>query len=279
MASGQGHDTIPFLERLERSTIRGYKRIKHTFSKAADKRHVFVAGMQRSGTNMIMATLDRSLFTDVYHETDPRAFHNYQMRPVHVIRKLSESSNAPCFVIKCLCELDQVSFFLDQFPESKVLWIVRDFRASALSAIRSFSNFAPQLHRLSRDKNSDGWRGRGMSDATQQILKDICSQGEIDELNAAAMMWFYRNVLFFEQKLDQQPDTKIVFYEEIVREPEKIEEIFDFLALQDFGPRIIRHIRRSQHPAAESALRPDVEQHCQELYERFRACKDENKTP
>ena len=59
--------------------------------------YVFVAGMQRSGTNMVMDVLERSLGTDVYHENDPRAFERYEMRDPAVIRQLANGSGTPLF--------------------------------------------------------------------------------------------------------------------------------------------------------------------------------------
>ena len=49
---------------------------------------LLVAGVQRSGTNMVMDVLERSYATEVYHERDPRAFANYQLREEEVIQSL-----------------------------------------------------------------------------------------------------------------------------------------------------------------------------------------------
>ena len=82
---------------------------------------VFVAGVQRSGTNMITDVLRRSVETDVYHETDPRAFEDYEMRPLSVIRNLVDQSPARVIVFKCLCELQDLRQLLDAFPSALAL--------------------------------------------------------------------------------------------------------------------------------------------------------------
>src|SRR5215813_11979618 len=96
-------------------------------NKSATKQAVFVAGVQRSGTNMMMDVLEQSYDTDVYHETDNRAFEDYEMRPRTVIHRLVNTSKASVVVIKALCELHEVRQLLDEFAPAKGIWIVRDF--------------------------------------------------------------------------------------------------------------------------------------------------------
>ena len=79
-----------------------------------------------------------------------------------VIRQLVHASPAPVFVIKALCELDRIRHLMDAFCPAKTLWVVRDWRDSVNSAIKSFGNFVPQWQRLAQGDAND-WRGRGMS--------------------------------------------------------------------------------------------------------------------
>ncbi len=265
-----GHDRRSLRERVERRIYRRYKSIRHYLGTGLPRTHVFVAGMQRSGTNMLMETLEWNLHTDVYHETDERAFENYEMRPVSVIQDLAQRSQAPFFIIKALCELDRIRNFLDTFTPAKAIWIVRHYHDSTNSAIRSFRNFAPQVMRLAKNRDSDGWRGRGMSDHTQALLQAI-ARADMDEASAAALTWYYRNVLFFEQSLDQDARACLLHYEDLVRDPAgKITALCDFLGLPGCGPWMTRYIhahsvRKTQPPT----LMPEVEQACAMLMDRF----------
>ena len=79
--------------KLERHILLGSKYAAQRMTqKPSQKLTVFVAGVQRSGTNMLMDALERSFETDVYHERDPRAFDNYLMRPPEVIARLHARS-------------------------------------------------------------------------------------------------------------------------------------------------------------------------------------------
>ena len=70
--------------RSSRALLLGKKSLLHRLvgqaGGGASRRYLFVGGVQRSGTNMLMDVLERSYETDVYHERDPRAFDGYQMR-------------------------------------------------------------------------------------------------------------------------------------------------------------------------------------------------------
>jgi hypothetical protein len=269
-----GQDVRSVAARAERSLWRRWKWLRQSVGLDLPRQTVFVAGMQRSGTNMVMETLEWSLYTDVYHETDPRAFLNYEMRSREVIRSLQKKSGAPFFVIKSLCELDQLKQLLDDFAPAKALWIVRTYDDSVNSAIRSFRNFADQLGRISQDRLSDGWRGRGMSNATHALLAQLYHP-EINEASAAAVMWYYRNILFFEQDFQDDPRVQVVFYEDLVTEPvASFEKIFQFLRLPAFSPWITRKIYASSiRKTRVQDIEPKVRAICDELTQRLRSTK------
>ena len=64
----------PLTQRMNRAVWRLAKLGRQRLLPRPVQQHVFVAGMQRSGTNLLMDVLDASHATQVFHETDPRAF-------------------------------------------------------------------------------------------------------------------------------------------------------------------------------------------------------------
>lgn len=265
------HDRRSFRMRFESHLYRGYKRIRHAVSRNARHTHVFVAGLQRSGTNMLMEVLEWSPHTDVYHETDRRAFdERYEMRDPVTIRRLSQSSRAPFFVIKALCELDRLGELLDDFMPAKAVWILRHYHDSSQSAVRSFRNFVPQLRRLAQDKTSDAWRGRGMSDVTQAVLRRIAAL-DPSELDGAAMMWYYRNALFFEQRLDRDPRVALLMYEDWASHPTaRLNSLCRFLGLPRCSHFMTRYVHgNAVHRRPPPTLLPEVEEACTQLMGQF----------
>lgn len=219
------------LVRVQHEVMLGTKAAYQRLQPHTPGLRVFVAGMQRSGTNMLMDVLERSLYTDLYHETDTRAFDNYEMRPLPVIHHLVATSHAPVFIIKALCESDHLKDLIDEFPPAKAVWLVRDYNDAVSSALVSFSNFAAQVGRMAHDRNADGWRGRGMSDATHTLVRSVYTP-EMTDATAAALIWYLRNVLYFEQQLHQDERVLLAHYEQLVTAPQvAFPQIFDFLGL------------------------------------------------
>ena len=258
------------LSRGERKLTLLAKSVRQRVSNAPEARSfVFVAGMQRSGTNMVMDVLERSLDSDVYHETDPRAFDKYEMRDRSVIRALADNSRAPFFVIKALCELDLLPSLMQDFSPARTLWIVRDVEDVVNSATRSFRNFPAQVGRIAQDRNAAQWRGRGMSDETHARVRELYHP-DINEATAAAITWYFRNVLFFEHGFDRHPAVRAVCYERLVSEPDnQFREIFGFLGIP-YSSRIssivsASSIRKNPPPPIE----PAVKALCDGLAERF----------
>ncbi|HRQ46746.1 MAG TPA: sulfotransferase domain-containing protein [Rhodocyclaceae bacterium] len=237
--------------------------------RAPVRTYVFVAGMQRSGTNMVMDVLERSLGTDVYHENDPRAFERYEMRDPAVIRQLATASRAPFFVIKALCELDLMPGLMQTFSPAKALWILRDVEDVVNSATRSFRNFPAQVGRIAQDRDGAQWRGRGMSDETHARVLSLYHP-DMNEPTAAALTWYFRNILFFENGFDRDPRVRLVRYERLVTEPQaQFGELFRFLGIP-YSPRIssivsARSIRKNPPPPIE----PEVRALCEALNGRF----------
>jgi hypothetical protein len=259
------------ITRMQRETMLATKAAYQRLQPHTPGLHVFVAGMQRSGTNMLMDVLERSRGTEVVHESDARAFDNYEMRPAPMIHQLAATSHAPVFVIKALCELDQLSRLMDEFSPAKTVWLVRDYNDAVSSALVSFSNFARQVGRIADDRDSDGWRGRGMSDATHARVRSLYTP-DMDDATAAALIWYLRNVLYFEQQFERDERVLLAHYENLVTQPQlEFPRIFQFLGLH-YTPFVSSQvfassIRRREPPV----IAPPVRELCDALSARFRA--------
>ncbi len=267
-------------ERFDRTWLMTRKKALLTLAPrrgpAATQLKVFVAGMQRSGTNMMMDVLERSFQTDVYHERDPRAFDNYVMREPTVIRELIKRSRAPYFVIKALCELQDLPALMHTFEPAKTLWIVRHYNDVVNSMLVSFRNMAKQVQRIARDRSSGGWLSRGMSDETHALVRRF-GHLNISDASASALQWYFRNILFFEQHFDRNPHILLVGYERLVTDPlSEFQRMFAFLGLE-FSPRVARHVSpRSIHRRPSPAIEAPVRELCDGLWERFQERLERN---
>ncbi len=257
--------------RTELALWRAGKRLRHRLRPADSRACLFITGAQRSGTNMLMECLDWSGQTDAFHESDPRAFLDYQMLPRDVIHGLVGDSRFPCVAFKALCEAEQTRDLLEEFKPAKAIWVVRDFRDTVNSAIRNFPDFTMRIREMAEDPDSvPGWFARGMSGETLAFLRRMNLPG-MTSASASALRWYIRNVLFFEQGLERDERVLVVHYGDLVTEPVvTLERVFRFSGLTDFSPFITRKVHaRSIRKNPEPDIHPDIRQACMELQERF----------
>lgn len=233
------------------------------------KRYVFVAGVQRSGTNMLMDILEKSWLIDAYHERDERAFDNYKMREVPVIEKLATASPYPVFAIKSLFELQDLPELMVHFSPAKTLWIIRDHNDTVNSTLRSFSrNLVQRINRALKPGSTE-WLGTGMSENTRQLL-DPFVHADMRPSDAAAIQWYMRNILFFEAAFDSNPNVLAISYEKLVTRPEaEIRRICKFIDIP-YAHRLSKGIFSSSiGKRGKPQVSDQIDRLCAGLKERF----------
>ena len=253
---------------LAKRTVHGVNR---RFGPKSGKQVVFVGGIHRSGTNMIMDVLERSFETDVYHESDPRAFEDYQMRPGPVIHRLVDESNTRHLVIKALCELHEIGELLADFAPAKALWVVRNFDDMVNSHLRKWSGCPATIGNIVADRNNAGWRGGGMSDSTHALVKNLYTP-QINDASAVALFWYFRNILFFEQGFEANENVLAIRYESLVTDPQvQFARVFEFLGIA-YTPRLTRKVFAS---SIRKNLVPDIDPEIRGLCEGILAQFDD----
>jgi hypothetical protein len=252
-------------------TKKAVQRARAAVSPRRQTRAVFVAAAQRSGTTMMMDVLDRSLDTEVIYESDRRAYRNFELRSARTLGPLVAESRAPSIVFKALCELQDLRGLLDRFPSARALWIVRDYPDVVNSHVALWTGMPESIGNIVRDRDSAGWRGRGMSDRTHRIVRRLYHPG-ISNASACALFWYFRNRIFFEQGLGEDPRVLPLRYENLVSRPEaEFGRLFEFLDLP-YSPRLTKgvfHTSISKRPAPD--IEPPIRALCEGLSNRFRA--------
>jgi hypothetical protein len=235
------------------------------------KQVVFVGGAQRSGTNMLMDVLERSFETDVYHETDPRAFDEYLMLPRPIIHRLVEGSPASRVVVKALCESQDIPELLDEFQPARGIWVVRHFDDVANSMNVSFPHHKKLMLKVAAEPTAGAWRTQKMSDETYAQIRPLIDEAMTDA-TAAALQWYLRNRLFFELEMHRHPQVLLVFYEDLVSDPETaFRRISAFMGIET-TPFMIRHVHaRSIRKRPSPALSAAAKELCKELWQQFEA--------
>jgi hypothetical protein len=241
---------------------------------ARQKHLVFVAGVQRSGTNMIMDLLEVSLATEVFHEIDSRAFDNYELRAPEVLAKLVRQTPAPLSVFKALCECQDVAYLLDRFISARCVWVYRHYRDVAASHVKLWSGMPGTIRRLCESGHAtDGWRGRGMSCATRDLLRSYWHE-ELNNESACALFWYFRNQLYFEQGLAQDPRVRLLNYDALLEQPHDYAgALYDFAGLtylSDAGNMVKTPSSRAESRSC-SVIDPPILALCDDMLVRLRA--------
>ena len=235
------------------------------------RRTVWVSGVPRSGTNMIMEMFDRSWDAYVLHEADPRAFENFHLRSDASLISLWRHGGHDTLVIKALLDGHRLPDLLDRFPNSRVIWAYRDPWATVKSNRRKWPNGRNQLEAVIDDPESAGYRGRGMTPETLGILRRVyrpdCSAAE-----AMALFWWYRHRLFFTQALASDDRAILVNYERLARDPERVGSQLCHAIGLEFSPEMIGHISAPSAPEQPSEpISDEVRQLCLEMWQSLDA--------
>ena len=257
--------------RIEMMLWRMYKKTKYVVRPSTSKTTVFVTGAQRSGTNMLMECLDWSGMTDAYHESDPRAFKDYQLISRDIVRQLVAKSNSPFVVFKSLCEAEQTGDLLRDFSPSKAIWVVRDFRDTVNSAVRNFPDFTQRIKEIVSNPGAiTSWFARGISAETYEKLRWL-NVPDMNSASASALRWYIRNVLYFEQVLHSNNDSMLVKYEKMVSKPnETIKQVYNFIGIVDYSSFVVRKVHaRSINKNAEPHIHPKIYKECKALQDKF----------
>jgi Sulfotransferase family len=234
---------------------------------------VFIVGVQRSGTNMVVAGLAACPAVDVCNENDRRAFERFELRDDATIRRLVDTSVFGWLVMKPLCDSHRVDHLLDDLGTARpgrALWVYRGVDDRVRSAVAKFGSAnLDVLQDFAAGRGTNRWQVQRLSPASLELLAAL-ELGSLSPESGAALLWYVRNSLYFELGLCDRADVSLVSYEHLLVDPEgSMRRLCDFLDLP-FSPGLLAHIRGGPHAAkAPLPLDPLIRDHCDELAERL----------
>jgi hypothetical protein len=230
---------------------------------------VFLAGVQRSGTNMLVRGLEQSPEFEVRNENDSAAFQRFQLRPDPVIRDLVTSSGQRYVLFKPLTDSHRVGEILDGLgtpTAGRAVWAYRSVDGRVRSALAKFgSNNLDVLREIAAGQGDHRWQAQGLS-AENRVLVESFDYSRMTPETAAALFWYIRNSLYFERGLDQRDDVTLASYDRFLSNPEgSMQALCRFLDFP-YRPELSAHIE-SRPPARREPLDidPEVRRLCDEL--------------
>jgi hypothetical protein len=235
---------------------------------------VFLVGLQRSGTNMVLRGLERAPEFEVYNENHRAAFSRFRLRPDPVIRRLVDGSRHPYVLFKPLCDAHRTTELLEGLGTrrpGRALWAYRSVDGRTRSAVAKFGDANLRALRGIAAGRRDAWEAQRLSPDSLDLIASF-DWARMSATSAAALFWYVRNRLYFELGLDRRPDVLLVSYDAMLADPvAEAQRICAFLEFP-YHPRLVAHVA-PRAPATPGPLDvdPRVRARCEELGARLDA--------
>jgi hypothetical protein len=263
--------TLALAKRSTRSIVR---------ARPDERRVVLIFGCQRSGTTMLQQTfLDRSWRVLILEEHDRRlvgpgpgetTWQEYAI-VLGRIRRLPFEVVAA----KPLVESASATALMDAAGPVKAIWMVRHFAEVARSNVSRFGVDNPyrDLQPI-RSRDALDWRYRGVTEETWETVTAL-SDRKLTPFDAAALFWWTRNQLYFDQRLRGDDRIRVLRYERACNQPDEVilslsGHIGVTLPLGSIAPRV----RTQPFPPKPRELDPEVEALCRKLWDSFEGCPE-----
>ena len=228
---------------------------------------LFIVGCQRSGTNMLLDVLGRSLDTWIYSANNPRAFVHRRIQPAADLKALLAAARCPWLVFKPLSDSQNIDRLLADHPEGKAIWIFRQYQDVANSAVRSWGKWQlAHIRRVATQADWNHWMVDRMSHERRQLVKQQYHDA-MSFHSASALKWYLRNQIYFDYGLDKRPGrVLLVQYETLVRNPaQAFHVLFDFLQIR-FSPALVANVyHTSVNKEPLPSIDPGVQRLCDTL--------------
>lgn len=266
------------LDRFKRVFYREFKDVRHKLflKHVPEKKIVFILGCQRSGTTILSEVIEKDYRTKVYKEThsklskqDPSGL---RLDPLPVLKKEIYGNNTETIILKPLVESQYTNRLLNDFPDSKGIWVLRHFKDVVSSDLKKFgaNNGTANLRKI---LEGDTWRSEQMSASTLALIKKYYKE-DMSQNDAAALYWYTRNILFFDQGLEGNGKIVICKYEDLVSKPkEAMKKLYEHIDLEYPKKDITARVFSSSiKKGKDTVLHPDIESLCEDLYGKLVSC-------
>lgn len=275
----KGRDDEPLFRRRAWALVKRLTR--SIFQARPDERHVvLIFGCQRSGTTMIQQSfLDRSWRVLILEEHDRRLVEPGPEGETwqEYSTVLGRIRRLPFEVVaaKPLAESASATKLMDAAGAVKAVWMLRHYSEVARSNVSRFGMDNPHRDlQPIRSRNATDWRYKGMTEETWKTITALLDR-ELTSLDAAALFWWTRNQLYFDQRLWEDDRIRILRYERACNQPhEVIRSLSDHIGLALPVSSIARRVRERPFPPDRIALDPDIERLCKTMWGKFEGCPE-----
>jgi Sulfotransferase domain len=194
-----------------------------------------------------------------------------RLNPLREVDEDVSRLGVPLVVLKPLVESQRAPELLSALSNAKAVWMYRHYRDVAASSVRTFG--AENAHRdveLLLTDSPPNWRGEHVPEETRKTLEDVFTE-DTSPVDAAALFWWARNMLFFQLGLHERADARLLRYEALVeRTGDVMRDLYAFLGVPFTNAPLDRSAhRRALERGRDVTLSPHVDELCRAMYERI----------
>jgi hypothetical protein len=263
--------TLALVKRLARSLMR---------ARPDERRVVLIFGCQRSGTTMLQQTfLGRSWRVFILEEHDRRLVGplpgETTWQEYSIVLKRIRRLPFEVVAAKPLVESASATALMDAAGAVKAIWMLRHYPEVAQSNVSRFGMGNPyrDLEPI-RSRDARDWRYRGATEETWKTVTALLNRS-LTPFDAAALFWWTRNQLYFDQRLWEDDRIRILRYERACNQPDEvIRSLSDHIGLTLPLGSIAPRVRALPFLPETREFDPDVERLCKKLWDSFEGCPE-----
>lgn len=239
--------------------------------KRVNKKLVFVMGCQRSGTSMLMNIFYKDINIKTYKESESLFYGSgkrfLRLKETIEVEKKLKGDNVDVIVAKPLLDSQLVVELLNKYKDSRCIWIYRDYKDVAASNLKQFgdNNGHKDLAYIVANDKED-WRAEKVSAESLKVISELYNSSS-SNLDSAALFWYVRNRIFFDNNLQHDSRVKLCKYEDLVSRPENvISDLYDFMGMEGFDKNVVSGVhRKSVSKGSSCSLNHEVDSLCKKL--------------
>lgn len=240
---------------------------------------LFIMGCQRSGTGLLGRILrndpDSVVFGEFTELNSLDTETRIRLDPPERVRSYLMKMRAPLVVVKPLVESQNARALFSELENLKVVWLYRDYRDVVASNLKKFGhgNGLDDIRPLMNGETGN-WRAENVPQQLKAVVEKHYSE-DMSQADAAALFWYVRNSLYFEQALDKEDRVLLIAYHDLVQDTKRvIKRIYDFIARKFPGDYLYREVHKTSIGKGSSVrFSPEIEKLCAELLDRLEAVK------
>ena len=232
---------------------------------------LFVVGVGRSGTNMLMEAFTYDYDAKTYPEHSNLSSRDVErgirLNPLPEVKQAIDRDRPPLVVLKPLVESQNLPRLLALFPTSRALWAYRHYTDTIVSDANAFgSDIGIRNLRPIAEGQRDNWRSEIVPDHVRETVLRHFSEG-MNPYDADALFWFARHSLFFDLNMVADSRVRLCKYEAFVAEPaDRMRSLYTWLGRPYPGDRIVHRVdARRTGKGKDVKLSPEIRELCDRM--------------